>query len=145
MLGGRRFHGGKSGFVLRRAQRRKAFLERAAPPGRAQRFRAWFERYGLVTVFVPALIPFPMPLKLFVISAGVLGTTARAFLRVMLLARMLRYGGDVWLGVALSETVGRLSGTPRLAIRAGRRGCCFRCCILLVRLERFDPRSSARS
>jgi membrane protein DedA with SNARE-associated domain len=88
-------------FAARRGGRR--FLERAAPTGRVQKFRAWFERYGLVTVFVPALIPFPMPLKLFVISAGVLRTRVPAFLGVILLARILRYGGDVWLGVALGN------------------------------------------
>ncbi len=79
----------------------RRFLERSAKPGRAQRFRDWFARYGLVTVFVPALIPFPMPLKLFVISAGVLGTRRTSFVGVVLLARVLRYGGDLWLGMAL--------------------------------------------
>lgn len=79
----------------------QGFLERAAPSGRVRRFSAWFERYGLVTVFVPALIPFPMPLKLFVVSAGVLRTRLARFLEVVLLARVIRYGGDVWLGLAL--------------------------------------------
>jgi membrane protein DedA with SNARE-associated domain len=39
----------------------KRFLENSgnsAKPGRAQRFRNWFSRYGLVTIFVPALTPF---------------------------------------------------------------------------------------
>src|SRR5581483_3588799 len=59
----------------------KRFMSKAAPEGRAAKFRGWFRRYGLVTVFVPALMPIPMPLKLFVISAGVLGTPfARFFL-----------------------------------------------------------------
>ena len=52
----------------------RRFMEKAAPEGRAAKFREWFIRYGMVTVFVPALVPIPMPLKLFVISAGVLGT-----------------------------------------------------------------------
>ena len=79
------------------------FLERSAPSGRVQKFRAWFERYGLVTVFVPALIPFPMPLKLFVVSAGVLRSRLSVFLLVILLARVVRYGGDVWLGLTLGK------------------------------------------
>ena len=53
---------------------------------RGKKFRAWFERYGLITVFIPALLPFPLPLKLFVISAGALGTRTRAFLMVVILA-----------------------------------------------------------
>jgi membrane protein YqaA with SNARE-associated domain len=82
----------------------KRFLEHAAKPGRAQKFRHWFERYGLVTVFVPAFVPFPLPLKLFVISAGVLGTRRSHFLTVVVLARVLRYGSEVWLGMALGKT-----------------------------------------
>ncbi len=31
------------------------------PPAAALRFRAWFLRYGLVTVFIPALLPIPIP------------------------------------------------------------------------------------
>jgi membrane protein DedA with SNARE-associated domain len=87
--------------AARRGGRR--FLERSAEKGKVQKFRAWFVRYGVVTVFVPALIPFPMPLKLFVISAGVLGTPLSTFLGVILLARILRYGGDMWLGLALGN------------------------------------------
>jgi membrane protein DedA with SNARE-associated domain len=88
-------------FAARKGGQR--FLDKSATSTRAQKFRNWFVRYGLVTVFVPAFIPFPMPLKLFVISAGVLGTRPAAFLAVILLARALRYGGEVWLGLALGH------------------------------------------
>jgi len=66
---------------------------------RALRYRRWFRRYGMVTVFVPALMPIPMPLKLTVISAGVLGASKRQFIAVVLAARVLRYFGEAWLGV----------------------------------------------
>ena len=81
----------------------RLFLEKAAPEGRATKFREWFVRYGLVTVFVPALVPIPMPLKLFVISAGVLGTLPAQFVSVILAARILRYFGEVWLGVTVGK------------------------------------------
>ena len=83
------------------------FLAKSAPAGRAARFRAWFLRYVLLTVFVPALIPIPMPMKLFVITAGVLATPMGEFVGVILLARVLRYFGEAWLGV----TLGRDSAT----------------------------------
>jgi membrane protein YqaA with SNARE-associated domain len=79
------------------------FLARSASAGRAMRFRAWFLRYGLLTVFIPALIPIPMPMKLFVITAGVLGTPLMDFVGVVLLARVLRYFGEAWLGVTLGH------------------------------------------
>lgn len=78
-------------------------MSKAAPEGRAARFREWFRRYGLVTVFVPALVPIPMPLKLFVISAGVMGTPFSRFFLVVLLARIMRYFGEAWLGVTLKR------------------------------------------
>lgn len=81
----------------------RAFMNKAAPEGRAAKFREWFRRYGMITVFVPALLPIPMPLKLFVISAGVFGTSYARFMSVVLVARIGRYFGEAWLGVALGR------------------------------------------
>ena len=81
----------------------RQFLEKSASEGRAMRFRAWFLRYGLLTVFIPALIPIPMPMKLFVITAGVLGTPFLEFMTVVVPARIIRYFGEVWLGVTLGH------------------------------------------
>jgi membrane protein YqaA with SNARE-associated domain len=92
--------------VLFLAARRggRKFLERSNLPGRARRFRLWFQTYGLATIFVPALLPVPMPLKLFVASAGALGTKKRAFLGVVGLARVLRFFGGAWLGLTLGAS-----------------------------------------
>jgi membrane protein YqaA with SNARE-associated domain len=79
------------------------FVRRSTDGARAQRFRRWFERFGLVTVFIPALVPIPMPLKLFVVSAGVLGTRFTTFVLVILAARIPRYFGEAWLGVRLGR------------------------------------------
>jgi membrane protein YqaA with SNARE-associated domain len=81
----------------------RRFMNKAAPEGRGARFREWFKRYGMVTVFVPALMPIPMPLKLFVISAGVMGTSLTEFFSVVLVARLIRYFGEAWLGVTLGR------------------------------------------
>jgi membrane protein YqaA with SNARE-associated domain len=88
-------------YAARRGGRR--FMHESVPDSRASKFQDWFRRYGLVTVFVPALVPIPMPLKLFVISAGVLGTTRTEFISVILIARFLRYFGEAWLGVRLGQ------------------------------------------
>ena len=91
--------------ILFSAARRggRGFMDKAASEGRAARFREWFSRYGMITVLVPALMPIPMPLKLFVISAGVLGTSLVEFLLVILTARVFRYFGLAWLGVTLGR------------------------------------------
>jgi membrane protein YqaA with SNARE-associated domain len=67
------------------------------------RFREWFHRYGLVTLFIPALIPIPMPMKFFVVCSGCLGIPVLQFLLTVLLARTLRYAGEAYLGVQMGE------------------------------------------
>ena len=74
-----------------------------APESQRARFRCWFNRYGLVTVFIPALIPIPMPMKFFVVCSGALGIRSIYFLLTVLLARVLRYGGEAYLGVQMGE------------------------------------------
>ena len=73
-----------------------------APEGKRQKFRLWFERYGLLTVFVPAVTPIvPLPLKVFVASAGAMRTPTSRFLAVVVLARVIRYYGEAYLGLRL--------------------------------------------
>ena len=62
------------------------------------RLHSWFESYGMVTVFVPALSPIPLPLKIPVICAGALEVRWSHFLWVMLLARSIRYFALAYLG-----------------------------------------------
>src|SRR5262245_18825683 len=71
-------------------------------PGKRRRFRQWFHRYGLLTVFIPAVVPLaPLPLKVFVISAGALHTPFLRFLITILVARVLRYFALAYLGLQL--------------------------------------------
>ena len=88
-------------WIARHGGRR--FLNQAEPVGRTRRFRAWFLRYGLLTVFIPALVPIPLPMKVFVISAGALQVRMGGFIGVVLLARTLRYGGEAFLGAQVGE------------------------------------------
>ena len=83
---------------------RRLFLKGEPPPGRRQRFERWFDRYGMLTVFVPAVVPvLPLPLKVFVVSAAALKTPFSKFLAVILLARVIRYFGEAYLGIQLGE------------------------------------------
>jgi len=83
---------------------RRLFLKDEPPPGRRQRFERWFDRYGMLTVFIPAVVPvLPLPLKVFVVSAGALKTPFSKFLAVILLARVIRYFGEAYLGILLGE------------------------------------------
>ncbi|MBI4877567.1 MAG: VTT domain-containing protein [Acidobacteria bacterium] len=79
----------------------RAYLDARTRTGRAAQFREWFLRYGLATVFIPAVLPIPLPMKIFVLSAGALGVRPPPFLGVVIAARVIRYGGLAWLGADL--------------------------------------------
>jgi membrane protein YqaA with SNARE-associated domain len=82
----------------------RRFVKRDAPEAEQHRFRRWFNHYGLLTIFVPAIVPFiPLPLKVFVIAAGAVHTPISRFLAVILTARVLRYFGEAYLGVLLGD------------------------------------------
>ncbi len=82
---------------------REAYLRRHLESPRARRFHNWFLEYGLLTVFIPALVPLPLPLKIFVISAGAMGVSRHAFLLTILAARVPRYFGLAYLGATVGE------------------------------------------
>ncbi|MBL8294610.1 MAG: VTT domain-containing protein [Bryobacterales bacterium] len=82
----------------------EVYLERHASSPLALKFRAWFGRFGLLTVFIPALVPIPgLPVKVFVLSAGALGVRPRSFLLTILAARAPRYFGLAFLGAQLGD------------------------------------------
>ena len=85
---------------------RRLFGKGELTSARGQKFQQWFHRYGLLTVFVPAVTPIvPLPLKVFVLSAGALRTRTSRFLVVLLAARIIRYFGEAYLGVQLGKDV----------------------------------------
>jgi membrane protein YqaA with SNARE-associated domain len=70
---------------------------------RGKRMHSWFERYGLVTVFIPALSPLPLPMKIPVFCAGALEVRWSFFLGVVLAARALRYFALAFLGLRYGQ------------------------------------------
>ncbi|MBM3727259.1 MAG: VTT domain-containing protein [Acidobacteria bacterium] len=79
------------------------WLARYTATDRGQRWQRWFRDYGLITVFIPAFLVIPMPLKIPLVCSAALGVRTRQFALVMLAARMLRYTGLAWLGRTLGE------------------------------------------
>ncbi len=61
------------------------------------RLHTWFQRYGLITVFVPAISPLPMPMKIPVFCAGALDVRLAYFAFVVFTARVIRYFGLAYL------------------------------------------------
>jgi membrane protein YqaA with SNARE-associated domain len=80
------------------------YHRRHTSSARGDKLRAWFHEYGLLTVFIPAFVPIiPLPLKIFIISAGAMEESAVTFSLVLLAARIPRYFFLAWLGSRLGK------------------------------------------
>jgi membrane protein YqaA with SNARE-associated domain len=62
-----------------------------------------FQRYGLMAVLIPAILPPPAPFKIFVILAGVAGISQGRFVTAITLGRGLRYFGEGFLAVRYGD------------------------------------------
>jgi membrane protein YqaA with SNARE-associated domain len=109
-------------------------LRRYVPARLLGRVVRWVERHRILAVFLPALLPPPIPLLPFALASGALGVSRRRFLVVYGSARTLRYSLIAWLGVAYGRHAIRLwSGTlqkwsiPLISVFAGLliAGTCF--------------------
>jgi len=87
-------------------------LRRYVPARLLGRVVGWVERHRILAVFLPALLPPPIPLLPFALASGALGVSRRRFLVVYGSARTLRYCLIAWLGVGYGRHAIRLwSGT----------------------------------
>jgi membrane protein YqaA with SNARE-associated domain len=81
-----------------------------------QRVERAYARFGILALAVPALMPPPMPFKIFVATAGALQFPRRKFLLTILVARSLRYYAEGTLAVFYGERVLRFSQDNALLI-----------------------------
>jgi membrane protein YqaA with SNARE-associated domain len=87
----------------------RAVLHRRFSAEHIQRVERAYARFGILALAVPALLPPPMPFKIFVATAGALQFPRRRFLLTILLARSLRYYAEGTLAVFYGERVLRFS------------------------------------
>jgi membrane protein YqaA with SNARE-associated domain len=83
-------------------------LRRHVPARLLVRTVAWVELHPVLSVFVPAVLPPPIPLSPFVLASGALGVSRNRFLLVFGVARTLRYSLIAWLGVAYGRHLVRM-------------------------------------
>lgn len=79
------------------------WLVRFIASRRGERFQTWFRRYGLITVFIPGLVPIPLPFKAFAGCAAAVRVPRSRFLLVIAAARIPRYFAMAYLGAELGE------------------------------------------
>jgi membrane protein YqaA with SNARE-associated domain len=87
-------------------------LQRHVSARLLRRVTGWVERHRILAVFLPAVLPPPIPLSPFLLASGALGVSRGRFLVIYGAARTLRYSLVAWLGVAYGRHAIRLwSGT----------------------------------
>ncbi len=86
----------------------EAALRRYVPARLLGRIVVWVERHPLLAVFLPAVLPPPIPLSPFVLASGALGVSRGRFLAVFGAARTLRYSLIAWISVVYGRHVVRL-------------------------------------
>ncbi len=86
--------GRTGGETLLRSRMKSGALERAS---------RLFQRYGLMSVLIPAILPPPTPFKAFVLLAGVTAISRAEFAVAVGLGRGVRYFGEGLLAEAYGE------------------------------------------
>lgn len=79
-------------FLLYRIARGgERLLERRFKSEQLDRVKSLYQRWGMFALAIPALLPPPMPFKIFVATAGALGYPPGRFLVVIFCSRAIRY------------------------------------------------------
>jgi membrane protein YqaA with SNARE-associated domain len=131
----------------------QAALQHYVPARLLVRVVGWVERHPILAVFVPAMLPPPIPLLPFALASGALGVSRRRFLAVFGASRALRYSIDAWLGVVYGRSIVRIWAvtlqkwsTPLICVFVGLMvaGVCFGIW-KIQRLRRMDSAKKTAS
>lgn len=92
-------------FVLYLVSRKggEAFLRKRFSGPHLDRVLGVFQKYGLLAVAVPSILPPPVPFKIFVFAAGVAGVKPVEFLVAISIGRGIRYFGEALLALLYGE------------------------------------------
>lgn len=102
----------------------RAVLHRRFRKEHVLRVERAYARFGILALVVPALLPPPMPFKIFVATAGALQFPRRRFLLTIFLARSVRYYTEGILAVFYGERVLRFLKDNGLLIVSIVAGVC---------------------
>ena len=84
----------------------EAFLRKRFKASHIDRGLRLYQKYGLLVVIVPALLPPPAPFKIFVLLAGVAAVPLWQFVTAIFVARFIRYFGEGLLAVWYGDQAG---------------------------------------
>jgi membrane protein DedA with SNARE-associated domain len=86
----------------------EAALQRWVPKRFLRIVEGWAKRHPVLAVFLPAILPPPIPLSPFLLASGALGVSFRNFMLAFGTARILRYSFVAWLAVVYGRNIVRM-------------------------------------
>lgn len=86
----------------------KAALERWVSKRILTRIVGWVERNPILAVFLPSILPPPIPLSPFLLAAGALAVKRKQFMTAFAAARVLRYSFVAWIAVVYGRRIVRV-------------------------------------
>jgi membrane protein YqaA with SNARE-associated domain len=96
--------------LYRIAQRSEQFVTKRFHPKHLDRVKRIYRKWGSFALIIPALLPPPMPFKIFVVAAGALNYPAARFAAVIMIARTVRYYFWGWVAFFFRDEVLQILG-----------------------------------
>src|SRR5436190_2051068 len=103
-----------------------------------ERALATLQRYGVMAVLVPSLLPPPAPFKIFVLLAGVVGINATRFALAIVIGRAIRYVALGFLAVKFGSRASAYlaeRGTAASLVVVGALGAGFAAYLVWVKVR----------
>ena len=98
--------GSISGCLILYAMGRKGgevLLHRKFSKEKLERVSRWYQKYGILAVTIPSILPPPTPFKIFVLSAGAFQVSVRQFVLAITIGRGFRYFVEGFLAIQYGE------------------------------------------
>jgi len=96
--------------LFRIARRGEQFVTKRFHPRHLDRVKEIYRKWGIFALVIPALLPPPMPFKIFVVAAGALNYPAGRFAAVIMIARTARYYFWGWVAYFFRNEVLKILG-----------------------------------
>jgi membrane protein YqaA with SNARE-associated domain len=125
-------------FALYHVARRggESFMRKRLKGRYVDRAIGLYQKYGLLAVVVPALLPPPVPFKLFVLMAGAAAVSPLKFGVAILIGRGIRYFGQGYLAVLYAERAAEFMKQYGAQIGVGLAIMAVTIAIVVIRLRR---------
>ena len=81
----------------------EAVLQKRFSVERSNRARAFLQKYGVMAIIIPSLLPPPMPFKMFVLLSGVARLPTSRFVTAVAIGRGTRYFGEGLLALRYGD------------------------------------------